>query len=85
MEKIVGDFSTEIMLTGDEAKSICKLGEGKACCAFLVVGGNGFQCVRMSYPTSANVLKRLEAGTMEAKGRGGWPGCPWAPEEEQDE
>jgi hypothetical protein len=50
MKKIVGDWSTEVLLTGDEAKEICKIGQGAQCCAFLVCGGNGFECIRMSYP-----------------------------------
>lgn len=76
MEKIIGDWSTEIRMTAEEAKSICKLGEGETCCAFLACGANGFECVRLS---SANwsIFKRLEAGTMTAKGEGGWAGCEW--------
>jgi hypothetical protein len=77
MEKIVGDFETTIRLTGDEAKSICRLGQGLECCAFLVVGGNGFECIRMAYPTNSTIFSRLKEGTMNAKGEGEWVGCPW--------
>ena len=34
MKKIVGDWSTEVEMTGDDAKNICKLGQGEECCAF---------------------------------------------------
>ncbi len=77
MEKVISDFSTEIKLTGDEAKEICKIGQGKECCAFLVVASSGFECIRMSYPMNSSIFDRLEKGTMNAKGKGEWEGCPW--------
>ena len=77
MEKIIGDYTTEILLEGDEAKEICNLGKGEECCAFLVAGGRGFECIRMSYPLNGSIFGRLDEGTMNAKGRGEWPGCPW--------
>jgi len=82
MKKIIGDFTTEILLSGDEAKSICKLGEGEECCAFLVSGARGFECIRMSYPQNSPIFKRLDEGTMNAKGRGEWEGCPWCADKE---
>jgi len=77
MKKIVGDFSTEVLLSGGEAKDICKLGQDAECCAFLVASGRGFECIRMSYPSNATIFDRLEKGTMNAKGTGGGPGCAW--------
>lgn len=77
MEKIVGDWSTEVLMEGDEAKDICKLGKGEECCAFLTVSGKGFECIRMSYPANGSIFSRLKDGTMNAKGRGGWDGCAW--------
>ncbi len=32
----------------------------------------------MSAEAYATILGRLEQGTMNAKGQGGWEGCPWA-------
>ena len=80
MKKIIGDDHTEILLKAEEAKTICRVGQGSECCAFVIVGGNGFECIRMSYPTNAPIFSRLEKGTMNAKGQGGWEGCPWAKE-----
>lgn len=77
MEKIIGDFSTEVKLTGDEAKSICRVGQGSKCCAFLVCGANSFECIRMNYPANISIFSRLKKGTMNAKGEGGWKGCAW--------
>lgn len=82
MEKIIHDCTTEIRLTGDEAKSICRLGKMSECCAFLIIGGDGFECIRMSYPMNGSIFKRLKEGTMNAKGEGEWAGCPWGPKEE---
>lgn len=77
MERIIGDWSTEVRMTGDEAKEICKLGKMSECCAFLVVGVDGFECIRMSYPANGIIFSRLDNGTMNAKGKGGWKGCAW--------
>ena len=77
MNKIIGDDHTEIILDADEAKSICRVGQGSECCAFLVMGGDGFECIRMSYPINATIFTRLEEGTMNAKGEGRWKDCPW--------
>ena len=77
MKKVIGDFSTEIIMEADEPASICNLGKGSECCAFLVCGANGFECIRMSYPRNGSIFKRLDEGTMNAKGIGGWEGCPW--------
>lgn len=78
MRKVVHPFSTEVLLSDQEAKDICKLGQGEKCCAFLVMSSkHGFECIRMSYPTNATIFERLRKGTMNAKGEGGWHKCPW--------
>ena len=76
MKKRIGDWTTEVLMTGDEAKEICKIGQGEKCCAFLVVGGDGFECIRLGNG-SGQIFDRLEKGTMNAKGEGGWKGCAW--------
>lgn len=85
MKKIIHDFSTEVLLEADEAKNICRMGQGDKCCAFLVAGANGFECIRLSYPASAHIFDRLEKGTMNAKGKGGWKGCAWEGQLPKDE
>lgn len=77
MEKVVGDYSTEVKLSIDEAKDICRLGQMEKCCAFLVMSPTGFECIRMSYPANGTIFDRLKEGTMNAKGKGGWEGCAW--------
>ena len=77
MNEIIGDFSTEVEMSADEAKSVCKVSEGEKCCAFLAVGANGFSCIRMMASLNGGIFLRLEEGTMNAQGQGGWEGCAW--------
>lgn len=77
-EKTAGH--NQIFLEGEEPKEICKLGQGDECCAYLVMGAKGFECVRMLYPYNLEIQGRLNAGTMVAKGEGGWKGCGWEEE-----
>ena len=74
MEKIIHDSATEVKMTVEEAEEICRLGKGKECCAFLTAGVNGFECIKMSYPLNSTIHRRLEEGTMNAKGEGRWKG-----------
>ena len=76
MEKNIGDWSTTVIMTDEEAKTICKLGQGSECCAFLAMGAK-VECIRLAYPTNTSIFTRLEEGTMNAKGEGGWKGCAW--------
>jgi hypothetical protein len=77
MKKIVGDWSTIVKMTADEAKNICNLSKGSECCAFLVVSASGFECGRMDSQISMTIFDRLEKGTTNAKGEGGWKDCAW--------
>lgn len=66
-----------VSLIDREPENICKLGQGPSCCAFLTMSANGFECIRMASPINRNIFDRLEKGTMNAKGTGGWEGCAW--------
>lgn len=77
MEKIIEEFQTEVRMSEGEARTICNLGQGAKCCAFLAASPTGFECIRMSHPANSTIFERLEKGTMNAKGRGGWKGCAW--------
>lgn len=76
MTEKVSAFKTEVFMTADEAKDVCRLGQGEKCCAFLVVGGEGFECVRGS-AASHTIWKRINEGSMNAKGIGLWDNCYW--------
>jgi hypothetical protein len=75
VEKIVHPWTTEVRMNEQEAKEVCKLGQMSDCCAFLVVSGNKFECVRMN--GSFIIFDRLKKGTINEKGPGGWKGCAW--------
>ena len=72
-----GAFNTVISLADEDAKTICRLGQGDKCCAFLTLSADGFECIRMDYPSNTIIFSRLEKGTMNARGKGEWPGCHW--------
>lgn len=59
-----------VLLEDNEMKDICRVGQGEGCCAFVTVGADGFQCERFTN-VGIMILKRLDAGTMVAKGQGG--------------
>jgi hypothetical protein len=71
MTKLTTDDTTVLFLTGDEVKTICHVGQGHICCPYVVVGGNGFECWRMNYPSNGFIVDRIYHGTMNAKG----PAC----------
>lgn len=77
MIKNEDNFSTSVDLSVDEARAICRMGKGSECCAFLAASSKGFICLRMDYPSNTSIFTRLENGTMNAKGKGGWAGCAW--------
>ncbi len=81
MEKVVGDWGTEVKMSGEEAKDVCRPGQGKECCAFLKERSSGFSCIRLSYPANSTIFSRLAGGSTNAgsnaRGKGGWKGCAW--------
>lgn len=76
MKKIIKGQYTTVVLEDKEPEEICKLGQGPECCAFLVVGPDGFECCKMDI-LGNNIRERLLLGSMIAEGAGEWEGCPW--------
>ena len=54
-------------IPGGHERSVCRLGDGEATCAFLMFGG-GWLCAKAVPGIAATVRGRLAAGTMVAKG-----------------
>ena len=54
-------------MTPDHAKEMCKVGQGEECCAFLLMGADGFECAKGTFAEDVINL-RLAEGTMNAKG-----------------
>lgn len=71
----------EVKISSEAARSICKLGMGEECCAFLMLSGTGWSCAKAVPQLNKLILKRLVDGTMVAKGEGDWEGCLWAENE----
>lgn len=60
-----------------DPKTSCKLGQGSKCCAFLVAGGNGFECAMDDQFLNSHIKLRIKNGTMNAKGIGNWKECEY--------
>lgn len=55
-----------IIGTFKHTREICKLGQGEDCCAFIVMGMDGFECVKGTL-TQQTIELKLAEGTMNAK------------------
>ena len=44
----------------DQIKNVCKIGQGAACCKYLVVGANGFECMKVDRMARAMIDKNWE-------------------------
>lgn len=77
MEKIEYPSGTLVNLNGEEVKNICKLGQDDKCCAYLVMGADGFQCAKKEATMGEQISGRLILGILKHKGEGSWEGCPW--------
>jgi hypothetical protein len=58
------------MITGrvGHLYDVCRLGQGPACCRYIIGDGNGLHCGKLAKALKALVDKSVEAGTMNARG-----------------
>ena len=49
------------------AKDICKLGQAEDCCRYLMVGGNGFECAKLT-KLKKTIDKKVKSGIFKAQG-----------------
>ena len=49
-------------------KTVCRLGEGAACCRYLVVGETGPECVKLDPDHRAVIDERVADGLVTARG-----------------
>jgi hypothetical protein len=55
------------LIPDDTLHSICKIGQGKACCRYVIAGPGGIECAK--HTDLRNLLdKRVAAGTFVAQG-----------------
>jgi hypothetical protein len=65
-------------VTDDWAKGVCRIGQGAACCRYLVMGPGGWDCAKPHGQTRAMLDKRVAAGQLSARGDNceGVAACP---------
>lgn len=51
----------------DHVKNVCKLGQGNACCRYLVIGANGLECMKKT-EMKEYLDSRVKSETMIARG-----------------
>ena len=71
-----------VELTDSEALSVCRVGKGSECCAYIVMAKKKFECMRMVADKAVSLKgvplsEQIKRGTMSSKGLGGWEGCVW--------
>jgi len=49
-------------------KQTCKIGQGKSCCRYLVMGANGFECGKLERTLRDALNKRVASNTIVAQG-----------------
>lgn len=69
MKVDVHDWYTDITLTPEEMKHLCKPGMGAETCIWLVLGAGGFECSCLH--RNSSLADRWEKGETVAK----WDGC----------
>lgn len=72
MRAKVGAFTTEIYPTDEEVKELCRPGQDADTCIWLVVGGEGFECLYYRRNEGRNLIgetleERWEKGLTVAK------------------
>ena len=70
MKAIVYEYHTEIFPTTEEAKSICKIGQGAETCIFLTMSGDGWECHAHNRMPIMSLIERSERGATSAQRQG---------------
>lgn len=56
----------------EHIRSVCKIGQGKNCCRYLVVGGKGFECGKESETLKIMIDKRVQTMTAQSDNCNGY-------------
>jgi hypothetical protein len=62
-----GGPKTRADLTDDWTRNVCKIGQGAACCRYLTMGPDGWNCERNA-SLKATIDERVAAGQFTARG-----------------
>lgn len=48
--------------------TVCKIGQGKQCCSYLLVGSKGFECAKLDDKALKLLKSRIDSGQMVSQG-----------------
>lgn len=48
----------------EHVKQVCKIGQGPACCRYLLFGLDGWECAKMNHDTGVKTLRHMIDGTV---------------------
>lgn len=65
MKVVKHGFYSVVKLTPEEAKTICKIGQGSETCIWCCVSGDGFECLYYNKPST--LQERLRRGDTVGK------------------
>jgi len=60
--------TTDENVTTDYAKAVCKIGQGAACCRYLVMSKNGWSCEKNNPEGAAMINARVAADRFISRG-----------------
>jgi len=60
----------------DRLKEICKIGQGAACCRYLIADADGIHCAKLDLGMADQIESRVARGLFTAKGDN-CPGIDW--------
>jgi hypothetical protein len=69
---------TKLLLTKDEVIQGCGAGRGHDCCRYLVAGGDGFECARVSPGLKKTLDDRGNTMTAQRSPTADYPQCQLA-------
>jgi hypothetical protein len=61
---------TGTQISDEQLKKVCKIGQGKDCCRYILCGGEGFHCAKLDpdlKPIKDNLDQRAASGNMVAQ------------------
>ncbi len=70
MKAIVHGFHTEIFPSKEDTDSLCKIGQGRDTCIFLLLGPEGFECHGLNQGPIMFLIERARRGGTSAQREG---------------
>lgn len=58
----------EHVIDGEKLQTVCKMGQGYACCRYITAGGGGIECAKLIPELKAQIDHRVAVGAFVARG-----------------